>query len=448
MVAVNIPKIDHADRKPGKTSPSTDWPWRPAFMLLAIGVFCACVPHDPQPPAITTAGLDPAIAKLVESALGEVRRAPQSGAAWGKLGSVLMHYEFTEEAGFAFGQAARFSPQEPRWPYLHAILLMTHDPEAAVPKLQSAVELARDQPDMPRLRLAQFLIERGRSDEAEPHFQALLRLRPEHPLALLGLARLSYQRGQLSESTGFLSRCLNDPHTAKSSHALLAMVQRALGAAPAAEAAARRSVVLPADQPWPDPYWDEAATYRVGRKALLEDATNLMDQGRVPEALQILAAVAREYPEDDEAWYLMGWALNQRQQASEAERALREHLRRSPRSPKGHAQLAVALLSQKRFAEAIEILEAALRLKPTWRELHSNLGFACVQLGRPDDAIGHFRNALQCDPTYVPGYTSVAELLLGRRETNEARGLLRQALDLNPADPRARSMLERLRTER
>jgi tetratricopeptide (TPR) repeat protein len=417
-----------------------------AVVLLAAGAYFVAGPRAPRPLAVAVVGLDPEVAKLIQSALDEMRRAPRSGAAWGKVGSVLIHYEFIEETRRAFQQAEKLSPQDPRWPYLHAILLMTHDSAAAVPKLERAADLARDRPDVARLRLAQFLAERGRGDEAEKQFQALLRLRPDHPLALLGLARLNQTRGRFQESTNLLARCLHDPHTAKSAHAFLATAQRALGNAPAAEAAAYRSLSLPADLPWPDPFWDEAAAYRVGRKARIEDATALLDQGQFAEALTIFSGVARDYPEDDEAWYLMGWAHNRQQRPAEAERALREHLRRSPRSPKGHAQLAVALLSQRRHAEALKVLEAAVKLKTTWRELHYNLGYACAQLGRVDEAIGHLRNALAQDPNYLPTYTALAELLLQRGEREEAGRLIRQALDLDPSDPRAQALL--LRVER
>jgi len=417
-------------------------------LLLIVAAYFGFLSRSPRPPAIAISGLDPAVAKLIEVTLWEARANPRSGPVWGKLGSVLMHYEFVKETRLVFDRAEKLSPQEARWPYLHGLLLMTCDAESAIPKLQRAVELTGNRPDMPRLRLAQFLAERGRDAEAEPHFHRLLQVMPEHPLALLGLARLSHHQGRLAESTNFLHRCLSDPHTAKNAHALLATVQRALGNASAAEEAAGKSALLPADRPWPDPYWDEAAIFRMGRKALIEEATSQMDQGRLEEALPLLAKVTREYSADDEAWYLMGWALNQQQQSSDAEQALREHLRRSPQSPKGHAQLAVALLAQQRHAEAIEVLEAGVKLKPTWRELHSNLGYACVQLGRYDRAIQHFRDALHHDPNYVPSYTALADLLMRRGENDEALRLLRQAMEISPSDPRARSLLQRVEQSR
>jgi tetratricopeptide (TPR) repeat protein len=396
----------------------------------------------PSVPAVETAGIDPAVASLIHTTIDEVNRAAGSGSAWGKLGSVLMHYEFIEQAALAFERAERLSPQDARWPYLHGLLLMNAEPDAALTNLHRATELTSQQSNTARFRLGQFLQERGRNDEAEAHFQRLLQREPEHKPALLGLARINRQRGRLLESSNLLSRCLHDAHTAKSANAELASVQRALANIPAAEEASRRSASLSADQPWPDPFWEEAASYRVGRKALIQDATSLMDQGRVADAVPILTSVIRDYEDDEEGWYLLGWAYNQHQQPAQAERALREHT--SPQSPKGRAQLAVALLNQKRFAEALEVLAAALQLKPTWRELHYNSGYACAQLGRTNAAISHLRNALVRDPNYVPTYTALAEILIGQGEKEEPLRLLSQALYLSPSDDRAKALLKRI----
>ena len=412
--------------------------------LLACAALYALKHRSPRPPPVATEGLDPVVARLIEGALRDVRAAPRSGDTWGRLGSTLMHYDFLPEARFCFDQAEKFSPGNPRWPYLHALIVLPRYPAEATPLLRRAVASCGERPDMPRLQLAQWLAEHGDAAEAEQHFQTLLRLTPNHPPALLGLVRLRRAQGRLEECRGFLDRCLDDPHTAKAAHALLAQVRQALGDTAGAETASRQSASLPADVPWPDPFWTEASAFRVGRKALLQDATVLLDHDEFSAALQVLAGVTRDYPDDDEAWYLTGWALNRAQRAAEAERPLREHLRRSPQSPKGHAQLAVSLLNQKRYAEAVDVLEAALKLKPTWRELHFNLGYACAQLGRNDEAIRHLRDALALDPNHVPTYVALAELLVRRGDSTEARRLLRQALEVQPANTRARALLQSL----
>ena len=413
-------------------------------VLSAVVAFVALRPNAPQPPEINTASLDPAVAGLIQTTLQAVRARPRSDAAWGQLGSVLIHYEFSQEAQAAFALAEKFAPQEPRWPHLHGLTISSSDVITATEKFRRATTLSGERPDAPRLRLAQSLAERGLNEEAGKLFQMLLQNSPGHPVALLGLARLRQSEGRLAEATNLLAGCLHDPHTSRSAHALLAMLEQALGNTPAAALAARTSTTLPADVAWPDPWWIETLTWRVGRKSLLEDATVLIERAEWTAAQATLEQITREYPEEGEVWYLMGWAFNQQRRSAEAERALREHLRLSPQSPKGHAQLAVSLLSQRRHAEAVEVLQTGLKLKPTWRELHSNLGYACVQLNRDEEAIGHFRNAQALDPNYPPTYTALAELLGRRGRHEEARQLLQRALDLNPSNTRTKAMLDQL----
>ena len=412
--------------------------------LIAGGTIFACTRRVPAPPSVAASGLDPAVAGLIENCVREVKASPRSGAAWGKLGAALMHAQFGAEAGFAFAQAERLSPRDARWPYLQGVLLKENAAEAALARWEVATRLCGDQPDAPRLRLAQLLLERGRLDLAEAQFERLLSLQPAHPPALLGLARIRLAQGRPAEALDLLTRCANDPHVAKSAHALLAQVHRQLGDPAAAESAARALSGLPPDPSWPDPFWSETLQYRVGKRARIEQAQALIDAGRLADAFKVLNRVANDYPTDDESRYLIGWILNREGRGREAEDSLREHLRLSPHSPKGHAQLAVALLAQERYADALEVLQRAIQLKPTWAELHFNLGYACAHLGRNEEAVTHFREALRHDPNYVDGYIALADLLSQRGEQDEAARLLRQVLALNPSDERARFLQQRI----
>ncbi len=400
---------------------------------------------------LATHGLDPAVARLIAETQAALRQQPQSASAWGKLGSVLLHYEYLAEARIALTEAERLASAEPRWPYLHAWLVMNSDAPVALAKLKRAAELSPGHLDAPRLRLAQFLAERGERTAAEDTFNALLKQMPGHPVAQLGLARILNQSGRQIEAARILAPCLGDPHTRRSAHELMAAVQRAQGQEQEASVTARRGAAFPVDQSWPDPYWEETAVYRVGLKHRLADAAARMDAGEPAQAILLLVAVTTDYPEDPEAWYLLGWAENQRSDSASAERALREHLKRSPSSAKGMAQLAVALLAQRRPAEARLVLQQAVQLKPLWRELHSNLGFAVLQLGQVDEAEKHYRDALRCDPNHLASHSAVAELLLRRGDTAsraEARRLVEAARALSPDDPRTRELVEKLKTIR
>jgi tetratricopeptide (TPR) repeat protein len=400
--------------------------------------------RSPSSPEVDTRGFDPAVARLIEQTLREVRAQSKSAAAWGKLGSVLMHYELPDTTSTAFTRAQQLSPDEPRWHYLHGLALMTDEPNRAMKELERAAELAAERTDAPRLRLAQFLAERGRNADAAGHFQQILRTRSDHAPALLGMARICLAEARLRDGTNWLAQCLEEPHTRKAARALLATLEQQLGNMEAADRAARLSARLPADEPWPDLYWTEAQKYRVGRKIWLEDAAVLLDQNETGAAEKLLREVTTRYQEDEDSWYLLGWALNRQGRAPEAEAVLREHLRRSGQSAKGHAQLAVALLAQKKFTEAVAVLETGAALKPTWREFPSNLGYAWLQLSQPDEAEKHYRQALALDPGFLPTYTALAELSLRRHDEREARRLLQQANLLDPDDPQVRALRKRV----
>jgi tetratricopeptide (TPR) repeat protein len=299
---------------------------------------------------------------------------------------------------------------------------------------------------MPRIRLADLLREQG--GNAEEQLLALLKLDRKHPLAQLGLARVYLGKREFARSEDLLRRCLDNPHTAKAAHALLGQLQQSVGNAAEAEATAKKSRSLPADMPWPDPYWADALLYRMGKKARLEDVSALLDGESFDDARRALQLLTVTYPAEDEMWYLLGWTCNRQGDYAEAERALREHGRLSPQSPKGQSQLAVALLGQSRFEDAVRVLQNGLKLKPSSRELHFNLGYAASRLGRKDEAIGHLRRALALEPNHAPTYTALAELLAGQGNSGEAAPLVRQALLLEPTNSRAQALqlqLESLR---
>ena len=100
------------------------------------------------------------------------------------LGQVLLANEFFPEAESCLRRAEELNPREPRWPYLQAAINLWTNP-GAEPKLRRAVELCGDSPPTPRLRLAEWLLSRGRLDEAEAEFRS-------------GLAEVVVVRAQLA----------------------------------------------------------------------------------------------------------------------------------------------------------------------------------------------------------------------------------------------------------
>ena len=396
-------------------------------------------------PRISTAGFDPVVAKQIEGALDGVQKAPNDSQAWGELAMILCVYEFLDESASAYATAAGLDPREPGWPYLRALALLPRDAEVALADLKRAVDLAGANPDAPRLRLAETLAERGQSEEAAKHFEELLRVRPGHTAAMVGLARLKLAAGRAAEARVLLERCLRDPHTIRTAHSLLAVAAQSLGDTATAEKAARRARSLPLDRAWPDPFRDALGARRIDLPGRLNRARQVLDAGDVKTARLLLDQIVRENPGNAEGWLLFARARMEAKDCPGAEKALREHIRLAPGTVNGHFHLGVALLCQERYAEAAESFQRAVQIKPDFGEAHYNLGFALARAGRGQDALQPFRDAIRFSPEFIDAYILLADLLHQTGAHNEAAQVIQRALELDPGDERAKILRERIR---
>jgi tetratricopeptide (TPR) repeat protein len=420
--------------------------WFVAVLVAALAIATMfVVRREPAPalPAIDTTGFEPVIVDQIQRALSEVRAQPRSGAAWGKLGLVLQAHELSGEARACFGQAERFATTEARWPYFHGLLLAQQSPENAIDKLRRASDLAGDPAAPIRLHFAQTLLEAGRVDDAEAQFKKLAQGGTNQSAALLGLAEIARSQGRLDETRRLLQPCLKSPFTAKRAQALLSSVERQLGDATAAIAAARAAATLPPDQPWPDPLAAEAAQYRIGRRAWSDLGQQFLELNRVDEAEPVVSQLTRTYPDAPEGWLLLGRLRFVRKDCPGAEQALRRHLQLASNSVNGHFQLGITLLCLEKYSESAAALQQAIELKPDFGEAHFNYGFALARSGRGREAIPALRGAIRYNPDFVDPYIILADLLIQTGEKPEARQLLKRALQLSPGDERARTLQER-----
>lgn len=72
------------------------------LMLIVVGA-TAC--RRAPLPEIALTGIDPVIATQISNTVAEVKAAPRSGAAWGKLGMVLKVAGMPSQAKHCFTQA-------------------------------------------------------------------------------------------------------------------------------------------------------------------------------------------------------------------------------------------------------------------------------------------------------------------------------------------------------
>ena len=395
--------------------------------------------------ALNLSGYDPEIVAAVERASGEVKREPRSAPAWGNLGSILMTHRFHQEALACLVEAEKLAPQEPRWPYLQAIVLLWSNPDAALPKVARAAELAGDSTPVVRLRLANLLIERGELQEAEKHLRAVMAQGADDPHAQLGMGKIELARERLPEALAFLERATTSPQTARAATALIATIQQRLGNAAAAEEASRRAVALPRDVAMPDAFGADASELHTGLQAWLAQANRLLKSGKLLDALDLHEKAVANYPHSALAWQLLGHAQVEARNYAAAEKSLQKAIELAPEWSQSHFQLGSIYYAQRQRQKAAECFRRATELRPSYAVAHHNLGICLTTLDRRAEAIEAFRAAIRHDPRHADAHRWLGETLMREDRAQEAIEPLSRAVELNPRDQAAAELLDRAR---
>jgi tetratricopeptide (TPR) repeat protein len=381
--------------------------------LIASGGFAYHWYTRPQPPRLALDGVAPHQAEAIEAARQEVRRAPRSAATWGQLAMVLSAAGYSEPANISFGYAARFDPEDARWPYLHAIELakMGSVPDSVL-FLQKARTVARTQEERTTIlfRLGRLLIEEGYLDSAAETVQELAGLEPEGARVLYLRGVLANVRGDSSTAMASLGRLTNHPSARKMANQLLANLTK--NDMNRARAFADQASTLPSDEPWSDPFLEDFERHTGDPTSKVDQYRALMAQGRSAEALELLRRAVKQSP-DFETAYALGVALLQAKELEEAVETLRTALRLDARQAKTHLLLAGALVdlgedevrrsggsdrTAKLFQQAVSAAEDALALQSNWADAQLVCGRALLDLGQTDAGVRAFRDAVLSQP--------------------------------------------------
>ena len=160
----------------------------------------------------------------------------------------------------------------------------------------------------------------------------------------------------------------------------------------------------------------------------------LLNAGRLQEALRLGQRLCAAYPQDTDVWYLKGLAEARLNELQAASQSFEHVLQRAPNDAITHYNLARVRRLQGRVHDAIAGYRTALRLRPNIAEAHNNLGELLRQIGDVDTALAHYRQALKLRPNYSGAYSNMlfalsyhllstpAELLAAHREWDRQFG--------------------------
>jgi tetratricopeptide (TPR) repeat protein len=160
--------------------------------------------------------------------------------------------------------------------------------------------------------------------------------------------------------------------------------------------------------------------------------TDLLQKGRVDEAITHFQESLQIKPDDAEAHNNLGNALLQKGKTDEAMVHFQKALEFKPNYEEAHNNLGNVLRQKGRVEEAITHFEQALQIKPDYAIAHNDLGSALRQEGKVDEAITHFKQALQIKPDFVLARYNLGNALLQMGRLDEAITQYQLAAQFNP----------------
>ncbi|HYM19352.1 MAG TPA: tetratricopeptide repeat protein [Micropepsaceae bacterium] len=183
---------------------------------------------------------------------------------------------------------------------------------------------------------------------------------------------------------------------------------------------------------------------------MLQQAQDLMQAGRVPEAAGLYHQVLKTDPRHFEALNALGTIYFHNGQFEQAQYLLGEALKLDPLHVEGLCLRGIALIRMSRLKDAIAAFDRALSIRPDFPEAIINRATAMMELRRFDDALAGFDAALALNPNDVVGWNNRGNVFLVTDRFDEAIENYDRALALNPGffearDNRRKAMSEAAR---
>ena len=289
--------------------------------------------------------------------------------------------------------------------------------EAAMNDYQKLVKLEPSEP-LFRFMLGRLHHLRGEVEEAQNLYVEAARLRPSYLPPLMGLAELSFERGDYRRAVEFANRVLAFDSKNPDARVLLAAAHMGLG-----EYDLARQVLTAVTREFPSYAPAEVQLgYVYLNQKQYSQADALFRKHRKPGQADLRA--------------LRGLAESQLAQGKpDAALALvTEEVKQSGGSAPSRELLAFIAVKANRPAVAIEPYKSLVEADPNNAQRHARLADLYRMAGDTDRAIAHFRRALELNSGETGSMVMLAVLLAEKGHTEEAAGLYGKALEKNPND--------------
>jgi len=159
---------------------------------------------------------------------------------------------------------------------------------------------------------------------------------------------------------------------------------------------------------------------------------NLYKQKQLPIVVKQATTLTKQYPEAFIIWIILGTAHKGLGKTFEASEAFKKVIELNPNYVDGHSSLGDTLKMQGKLDEAIASYEKALSLKPDYVEGYNKIGLVLKNQGKHDEAIASYGKALSLKPDSAVAYYNIGNALKSQGKLEEAIDAYRKSLLLKP----------------
>ena len=155
----------------------------------------------------------------------------------------------------------------------------------------------------------------------------------------------------------------------------------------------------------------------------------LYQNGRLSEAERLANSLCHEFPLDGFSWKILGAVLQATGRNFEALNANKQAVALSPQDAEAHNNLGVTLQDLRRLDDSKVSLTRAIELKPEFPEAHYNLGRTLGILRRLEEAEASYNMAIALKTDYADAYNNLANTLKELGRLDEAEEMFKKAIE-------------------
>lgn len=170
----------------------------------------------------------------------------------------------------------------------------------------------------------------------------------------------------------------------------------------------------------------------VMREALLANAVEELQQGKLEQADKSFSKVISSNPDDPNALHFGGITKYQLGSYDKALDLLNRAIQVAPNYAEVHNSHGIVLLEQREYEKARQSFQQAVDLKADYANAYTNLGSSLKELGRLHEACNAYETAISIDATNREATYKLAATLLADNDPDRALDVANNCLAIDP----------------